>query len=88
MQNHDPSQELTQSPLESEIFHETEESKKARGKAECTGAAVEVFRASIVIDELMMQIVEAEKLFADSDAKFMKSLTFLLGGGFKEPENY
>lgn len=41
-----------------------------------------------MIDELMMQIVDAEQHFADSDAKFMQNLTFLLGAGFKEPGAY
>ena len=41
-----------------------------------------------MIDELMMQIVDAEQHFADSDAKFMQNLTFLLGAGFKEHGAY
>ena len=75
-------------PPEDAIFNETNESRMARGKAECTSAAVEVFRARNVIDELMLQIAEAEKSLADSDAKMMQSLTFLLGAGFKEPGAY
>ena len=70
------------------VFHETKDSRRARAKAECTSAAVEVFKARNMIDELMLQIAEAEQQFADSDAKFMRHMTFLLGAGFKDPSSY
>ena len=48
-------------PEEAAIFHETDESRRARAKAECTSAAVEVFKARNIIDELMLQIVQVEQ---------------------------
>ena len=41
-------------PEEAAVFNETDESRKARGKAECTSAALEVFKARNMIDELML----------------------------------
>ena len=70
------------------VFNETDESRKARGKAECTSAAVEVLGARNTVDELVLQFAQIEKQFADIDAKFHSNLTYLLGGGFKEPEKY
>lgn len=66
----------------------TAEEKEARGKAEVTSAAIDVLTARNVVDELSLQIASVEQQFADIDAKFMESLTFLMGGGFKQPERF
>ena len=70
------------------IFNESKEDRQARGKAECTSAAVQMLNARNVVDELQLQIQQMEKQFADIDAKFMKSMTFLFGGGFKDASEY
>ena len=70
------------------VIVETAENKKVRGKAECTSAAVEMFNARQLMEELTLQIAQVEEQFGDIDKKFMENLTVLLGGGFKDAQNY
>ena len=43
-----------------------------------------MLKARDVVNELHLQIESVEDQFAEIDAKFMESLSFLLGSGLKE----